>query len=331
MLAVSCVTLAVIQPALIRAAKDARIPGRGQPEREPIVLEKVLTECRCVMSGMPSTLLTRLVTDFGVFSDDELFLVAYSTSDPKEQSQANVPLHVILGDRRVGSWREKDVSLRDLPGPIESIGRSHGMFVIERKVATDGGSASLLSAELEQLGNVYYELGSEPLVLSNGLVIYQRGQPHFAPTHYVELVAYDTRTKSERDIYPVKPFDRVRREFVARVRDRWRQRGDEWFNAHNHDGNPELFDTFTVDPVLDWNSKAVAFFVHYEDSYSDEVQDRLSYELDQQVVAVCEGLASLRAVRCHETPLDAWQAAYPGETEEAILKHAAAEPRKIVW
>jgi len=307
--------------------------GAGRAAKERTVLEKILVECRCVLPGMPTALLSRVVTDAGFFTDDDVFFVAYWTTDPAAQFSSNVPMRLLLGDRHTGLWREQDIPFRadkDRGGLFESIDHSNGLFVIKRQVATDGGSAILVSRDLEKLGNVYYELGSEPLVFPSGLVVYQRGQPHFAPTHYVELAAYDARTKSEREVYPAKPFEPVRKQFIAQVRQRWARLGVEWFKRNNHHGDPELFETQRYGYAVDGSSKAVAFRLQYVDYATyDPVQDLKLDEISQEVVVVCDGLSALAGVRCHETPIESWQALYPGESPEAILKHAVAAPRTL--
>jgi hypothetical protein len=307
--------------------RTGTFPGLGVAKART-VLEKILVECRCILPGMPTALLSRVVTDAGFFTDDDVFFVAYWTGDPAAQFSSNVPMRLILGDRHRGLWREQDIPFRadkDLDGPFESIHRSNGLFVIKRQVATDGGSAILVSPDLEKLGNVYYELGSEPLVFPSGLVVYQRGQPHFTPTHYVEFAAYDTRTKSERNVYPVKPFEPVRRQFITRVRQRWARLGVEWFNRNNHHGDPELFETHTHGYAVDGSLKAVAFRLQYVDYATyDPAQGVKLDEISEEVLVVCDGLSARAGVRCHETPITSWQALYPGESPEAILRHAAA-------
>src|SRR5690349_21108888 len=74
--------------------------------------------------------------------------------------------------------------------------------------------------------------GWELTTLPNDVVIYHRSQVHFAPTHSLEIAVYDPNRRRDRLIYPPMPVQPVRREFIDRVAQVYKQRGQAWFREH---------------------------------------------------------------------------------------------------
>ena len=71
--------------------------------------------------------------------------------------------------------------------------------------------------------------GWELFTLPNEIVVYHRSQVHFAPTHSLEVAVYDPVRRKDKLIYPPMPVQPVRREFIDRVAQIYKQRGEAWF------------------------------------------------------------------------------------------------------
>jgi hypothetical protein len=96
---------------------------------------------------------------------------------------------------------------------------------------------------------------------------------------------------------PVQP---VRREFIDKVAQVYKQRGEAWFREHNHHGDPTRFDSMLVgDVMLDAASKMFSFKVRFGDP--ENVADPLPFSEDVQVT--CGPLAPVEEIKCKEVSI----------------------------
>lgn len=141
--------------------------------------------------------------------------------------------------------------------------------------------------------------GWELVTLPNETVIYHRSQTHFAPTHSLEIAAYDPVQRKDKVIYPPVPIQPVRREFIDRVTQVYKQRGDAWFREHNHHGDPRRFDSMLVgDVMVDAAAKMFSFKVRFGDP--ENIADPLPFTQDVHVI--CTPLAPIDQIKCEEVP-----------------------------
>jgi len=141
--------------------------------------------------------------------------------------------------------------------------------------------------------------GWELATLPNETVIYHRSQTHFAPTHSLEIAAYDPVRRKDKLIYPPMPVQPVRREFIDKVAQVYKQRGEAWFREHNHHGDPTRFDSMLVgDVMVDAAAKMFSFKVRFGDP--ENVADPLPFSEDVQVT--CGPLALVEQIKCQEVP-----------------------------
>jgi len=147
-------------------------------------------------------------------------------------------------------------------------------------------------------GKVIAQLdGWELVTLSNDTVIYHRSQMHFAPTHSLEIAAYDPVRRKDMLIYPPMPIQAVRREFIDRVAQVYKQRGEAWFREHNHHGDPTRFDSMLVgDVMVDAAAKMFSFKVRFGDP--DNIADPLPFS--ENVRVTCTPLAPIEQIKCQE-------------------------------
>ncbi|MCD6393099.1 MAG: hypothetical protein J7M40_06285 [Planctomycetes bacterium] len=114
---------------------------------------------------------------------------------------------------------------------------------------------------------------------SDGTMVYQKSQRHFAPTHYTEIGIYNPRTGADRKIYPLKPYQWPRREHIEKVRTVYEQLGVEWFARNNHHMDPELFNnSLRGDVMIDNDTRGLMFVIAFDnkDYWSQEEREKLS-------------------------------------------------------
>ena len=130
--------------------------------------------------------------------------------------------------------------------------------------------------------------------LPNESLVYQHSQPHFVPTHSVELSIFDPIGMAERPIYPPRVAGEVRKKFVARVAEAYAARGEAWFRENNYPMNPELFDSRLLgEIVIAPNGGSMQFNVRFGDP--DDARDPLRFS--EQVLVTC---APLTRMVCRE-------------------------------
>lgn len=126
-------------------------------------------------------------------------------------------------------------------GSVVRISRCAESFLLETHVNPSAAYTLVLDKDLAYRDSIY---GWPLAAFRKGVVVYQNSEIHFAPTHYVEVSAYDVGTRKKWLIYPRQPYQPVRQAQIEKVRAAYAKRGTEWFKTHNHHGNPEWFDTF---------------------------------------------------------------------------------------
>jgi hypothetical protein len=265
---------------------------------------------------MPKDLLETSVATYERLVDDQGFVLAF-WPDSKQPSA----LGVVAGNVKTGRWARAELPVdagssdfRLRPGPIWSIWRRGRFTLVGVRVAIDGIATYVLNEDLRRVAVMY---GVVQAILPHELIVYQPAQPHFAPTHYVRLVALDPATSREREIYPTRPYDRVRLDEIARARARLAALGgDPWCMKQNHHCDPELFDSSMEwrGPIaINETTKTIAFPVRYADG----------------VMVTCGGIDRLESIACHETPIALWRRAFPRESDTRLLEHAAADPQRV--
>ena len=139
--------------------------------------------------------------------------------------------------------------------------------------------------------------GWELATLPDERIVYHHSQIHFAPTHWLEISIFDPTTLKEEHIYPPKPYQPVRRNFIERVARVYRERGQAWFREHNHHMDPELFDSALVGTVsVDAAGRLLSFTVRF--GGSDNANDPLPFS--QLVRVSCEPIDQIEQVQCRE-------------------------------
>lgn len=111
-------------------------------------------------------------------------------------------------------------------------------------------------------------------VLDHDEVVYQHSEPHFAPTHYVELSLYNAAPDTSRQLYPPRPSPPIRRRYQRQVQSAYDrcQRNEATrracggaFAENNHHGDARLFDNWLGDLVANPATDAIAFQITFDD------------------------------------------------------------------
>ncbi len=319
---------ALVTVALLAISAEAQAQ---QPARS---LESVLVECGCLVPAMPESVLSTMVESDATFmNDDRGFVVAYW---PAPHDREDAPWHVIAGNVKTGRWQEAQMPVENttpglMGGRFERIFRQRGVIIVEMRVAIDGRAQSILTPDLKRLAAVYATFLQ---VLPGGLVLYEHPQPHFRPTHFVTMALLDLASHNEVEVYPAKPYDRVRADEIGRLREFWKSpKGQQTCkdNGFAYGGYacdfPEDFDSelwSRTPAAVNETTHGIAFGILYAPLAAP---DGAGFD----VIVACEDVRTVDSIKCHETTLAAWQKIFPGATREQILRRAAANPRRVPW
>lgn len=222
--------------------------------------------------------LDRQITNYSVFNSEKEFLIAYYLDDAS--GALREPLFVSRYDKVARTWRSvtitdraaQAVDVRCLGSAVGIRAETHG-FYIGIHLNPSAECTIVRSRDLSiQTVLPGWVLG----VFADGVILYQRSEIHFAPTHYAELSLYNPEHRQTVDIYPMKPYQRIRAEHISRVRRVYSN--EDWCRAHNHHCDPERFDNFVVgDAALSDTTSALAFQVAFDNTvyWSDVERWRL--------------------------------------------------------
>jgi len=219
----------------------------------PVTLRQAVLAGNAPIEGLDPAELDRPITSYAVRDDPGLFVIAY-------YSDNGGPIRVRLFDKASRRWRSRD--LRHDTGSITGIHISQNYILLDTHVNPSAGHLLVLTKSLElreALSGWFLAIfEDETVVFHNSLV-------HFAPTHSAEVSVYDPRTRRQRKIYPLRPYQAVRRAHIERLRAAWKQRGEEWFARNNHHMDPERFTNYLRGAVaLDNPTRSLAFVAAYD-------------------------------------------------------------------
>lgn len=219
--------------------------------------------------------------------------VATSLALVSARGQSRRPtLRDMLRENRVADLGQFPQDLLD--APIDGETRSGRYVHLSFHMNPSAERLLVLSRDMKLRRELYgWELASLP----DERVVYHHSQVHFAPTHSLEISVFDPTTLKEKQIYPPKPYQPVRRNFIERVARAYEERGEGWFRQHNHHMDPELFDSALVGAVsVDASGRLLSFTVRFGDS--DNANDPLPFS--ELVRVSCELTDQAEQVPCRE-------------------------------
>jgi hypothetical protein len=201
------------------------------------------------------------VTSFGVLDDAGTFLFAGYFASELEGSGLG-PLRVIALDRATSRWAELRHAERS--GAVSGIRRIGGFFSIRLHHTPSSDSELVLDSRLAVHDRVP---GWVVAVVDERRVLYQKGQPHFAPTFETELFLYELATRKRSRIFPSAPDGAYRASLVERTARAYREAGERWCAERNHHCDPERLDSYlSAGPVTSAETDSLAFVVSYDEA-----------------------------------------------------------------
>lgn len=199
--------------------------------------------------------------------------------------------HIVRWDLASGKWQHADISEATSPAnAFTQIRRTQRYIYLDTHINPSAGRLVVLSHDLKLLGALD---GWSLVLLPDESVVYHRNQVHFAPTHSLAISVFDPATQKDPQIYPPKPYQDVRSNFIERVEKAYKQRGEDWFRINNHHMNVELFDSALWSSItVDASAKTMAFSVRF----GDPQNGRDPLDFIQDVVVTC----SMEELQCRE-------------------------------
>lgn len=239
-------------------------------------LREALTAHHLGPGDFPAAELDQKITSYAALDDPQGFLIAYYPDDGSGRLGDTLWLALLRKPER--TWmrrqlrRDSDGSVT-FGGSVLGIIRVGGFLYLNTHVNPSASFTLVLDADLNYRDSIYGWLVGW---FSDGLIVYQNSEVHFAPTHYVEISAYDPGQKKQWLIYPRQPYQPVRLAHIEKVRAEYQRRGDGWFREHNHHGDPELFDTFLRSEVaVNEATRSLAFRIGFDNADTWDYAEKL--------------------------------------------------------
>jgi hypothetical protein len=274
-----------------------------------VTLREVLLKNNIALTPDGPSGLDRPITSYAVENRKDLFAVAfYWLLD----GPPVFPDHfqVSLLDKRSGSWthavlpREQEITSAAGPswnlGSLMKITPTRHYLYLDTHNTPSAGIVLVLTKRLRPVAAL---AGWIVKLLPHEMVLYHRDMPHFAPTHSAELWLYDPRSGRDVKLYPTKPYQPIRRQYIEQVRKIYAALGEEWFMIHNHHMDPERFDSSLEEPItVSRNGTVVSFGMLFG---TPPLSPASTPELD--LIVTCRNILSAKP-RCTEAKLAAAEA-----------------------
>ena len=220
--------------------------------------------------------LEKEISGYQILNEPNYFCAAYYLND--DPDLRNEKFCVALLDKDQDKWIQRDIEFKEIlldkpflrPNSIQKINYSKNYFYIDTHINPSSGYLVILHKDLSFADAIY---GWLEAVFTEDSIIYHNSQVHFAPTHYAELSLYNISTKVNQKIYPMKPYQQVRLNHISKVKAAYEKKGQDWFMAHNHHMDAELFNNFiSGDVISNSKTRSFAYVVKYvnTDYMSDE-------------------------------------------------------------
>lgn len=198
----------------------------------------------------------------------DFYLIAYYWRVPSGMLED--PLRVLSFNRQTEEWQNAQLMLGgDQIAHSECVGSilgAHSLtsaFLLDTHINPSAGCLVILDRNLSFRNALY---GWYLAAVDDTRIVFQRSEVHFAAVHPAELALYDLTTKQETSLFPRKPFQRIRSEYTAKLRDFYRTH-EEWCRENNDPCEPETVDSSLEGEIaVNHREHALAFVIDY-DSY----------------------------------------------------------------
>jgi hypothetical protein len=200
---------------------------------------------------------------------------AIETSKSSRQSDCLYVLHRPKGKKR---WRAAEVcwppessETACQGGSILAIDAVKGFLYLDGHINPSASCTMVLTDKLTLHDTFYgWVVGS----FKDGRVVYQHSEPHFMPTHYVELSVYDPVRRRSRRIYPPDPATPLLRQYIEKTRTVYKRCcvtdppadcGGS-FTESNRNCRPELFENSIGKVMVNDAKDSITFKVRFDDA-----------------------------------------------------------------
>lgn len=192
----------------------------------------------------------RNITSYATYDGPDVLYIGFYIDNGTNNLSDD--LHLGRFDKRKQQWNETIINTRSLPGQardaspcammagsVTGMDRAFGNIFVRTHGNPSAGCTLVLTEDFVFRDALYgFFLGA----LDEKTVVFQHSEVHFAPTHYVEVAAYDLVQKKSTLLYPPKYGAPIRKEHVEKVRAAYKEmkRTGEC-RRMNHHCDPELF------------------------------------------------------------------------------------------
>ena len=253
-----------------KASSDQHAPAHSSASPKEPTLREVL-----VAAGLKPLVdnvkdLDQPITSYATLNDHDVYVIAYYWDLPTGRLED--PLRILSFNRQTAEWQNAQLILgSEQIGHSECVGsvlHAHALpnaFLLDTHMNPSAGCLLILERNLAFRNALY---GWYLAAVGDTQIVFQRSEVHFAAVHPTELALYDLRTHGETSLFPRKPFQRVRAEYTAKLRDFYRTH-QEWCNENNDPCDAESVDsTLDGEVAISVPQHALAFVVSY-----DRIQD----------------------------------------------------------
>ncbi len=264
-------TLALAMFCLVGAGAQFPPPGYDRPRDGPYpdTLEFLLRALDLDYTRLPGGMPTLKFWNYDYENNADLFAIAFYYRDPNDSNRMLDTLEVIVLDKATGTWKRRAFDAEHMaglfktadpgpgPGSVMNVWHTRRYLLIDTHLTPSAGTIIVLTRALEPTAMLY---GWTLFTLANESIVYHASNMHFAPTHDLNVRMYDPRSGKTRTIYPTKPYDPPRREFIELTRKAYARYGDDWFRQHNHHKDAEQFNSRWGQLwIVDERTNAMAF------------------------------------------------------------------------
>ena len=221
-------------------------------------------DARCIsMANLPPVNVSTAITSYGEFRDKAEYLLAYYEKASSEFLEP--PLHVLRMRFSDSSWhhvRFSEITTQRLHsqgtclGSVSRIEKAGDYYLLNTHLTPSAGCVIVLNADLS-LKNTFY--GWTVATFPSGRFIYRESMVHFAPTHPLNLFAYDPAQSEPLQIFPLKD-DPHREAYKKRLREAINQSVCMSLNSHC---DPEQMETDPSETIIHFQEQAFAFHAVY--------------------------------------------------------------------
>ncbi len=222
------------------------------------------------LTGLDSPNLDKPITSGDQVDDQDVFLTAYYLDDGS--THLHGPLQLEMLKKKTKEWLHREISQEHFDGgsiaggSVIGINHTKNGFYLFAHINPSAGTTIMLSPALEFRDTVFGAFLGD---FANGPVVYANSMVHFAPTHPGHVSVYDPTTKSDREIYPMKPYQAIRLAHIAKVKAAYDKLGKDWLRAHNHHGDPEQFSNYIGKAATSDATESLAFIASFDNVESE--------------------------------------------------------------